>query len=319
MVHIGAKTIKEIFSRAEKGGIFYPGLYEMVILIFYCGFPRQELVGLTIGDIFRNGMEERVSKCPDIIGCLSELRKNYGSLRKDTPLFPRYFPNKEKKFYDDFKKVCICVVGRPIRLAEIKHAGMRAFFLKLDSIKEKALNEKRKEINEKRKEIMPVVEHRELNNFFESRLESLDQTLREYKSSPFLKYKDVASQYGYNDARHVAKIMRGWKKQYYTNQDRLYMALNDLESLCNQFDVNQLEKQVWKILYYVYHRDRKKGDKPQEWYVKRYIVDLFRKIENWSKTGKIKITSVMIKKTFEQIAKNYPEKLSQLTRNDVEF
>jgi len=313
MVVISANTIKEIFSKAEEKGVFYPGLYEMVMLIFNCGIPRQELVGLTIGDIFKDEMEKRIVRCPAIIRHLLKLKED-GKLQKDTPLFPRYFPNKEKKFYADFKKVCICTVGKAITCAEIKHEGMKSFFLELDSIKEK-------ELREERKEIQRLIKQNGSNGFFKSRLKWLEQDLRAYKSSPSSKYRDVATQYGYSNsdnAEDVGKIIRGWKKRYYTNQDRLEMALNDLENSCDQFDAKQLEKQIWKILYYAYHRDRKKGDKPQEWYVKKNIVDLLGKVKNWSKAGKIKISLPTINKVFTKIVIEFPEKLPKMTRDEIQ-
>ena len=310
MVVISANTIKEIFSKAEEKGVFYPGLYEMVMLIFNCGIPRQELVGLTIGDISKDGMKKRINRCPAIIRHLRKLKED-GKLQKDTPLFPRYFSNKKEKFYDNFKEVCICTVGKAITYTEIKHEGMKSFFLELDSIKEKELREECKEIQE-------FIKQNGSNKLLKLRLKQLKRWLEAYKSSPSRKYRDVATQYGCKDYRHVGKIIQGWKKRYYTNQDRLEMALNDLENSCDQFDAKQLEKQIWKILYYAYHRDRKKGDKPQEWYVKKNIVDLLGKVKNWSKAGKIKISLPTIDKVFTKIVIEFPEKLPKMTRDEIQ-
>lgn len=228
MEELDIDLIKEIFENARQKGVFYPGLYEAVMLAYKCGLKKQHLVGLKTGDLVNVELKERISVCGNFLGrYLKSLQKD-GKLNANLPLFSRYYPNKERQFNKDLREVCLCACGKSIKYNDFIRAGMKNFHSELD-------------------ESMPKSE----------------------------KYKQVARQYEYKDLNHIGKIINGYSKHFHTNESRLRNEINRLSgSYFSENNLSYLEKQIWKILYYAYHRDRKKGDKPQEWYVKKCITPL---------------------------------------------
>ncbi len=194
MTEINAETLKKLFDDAREAGVFYPGLYEMMMMAYCCGVKRRELITLKLDDFIEEiGEETKVKKrflrCKMPLGSYLEELKKDGELSLELPLFPRYYNRDPKKIYVDFNKVCLCTLSNRIRYVDIINAGMRDFFAGLPE----------------EEFIMPEHVNGEMRNFFAAHFSEDAQMDR--------KYRAVAEQYGYKNIDYVCQVLNDNKKE----------------------------------------------------------------------------------------------------------
>lgn len=92
-------------DKLKKGGREFPGLYEFLSLIFYCGFKINELTMMSIADVASANHRKWSSSCQEAIDkYLEEMTSRLKSIPDpDSPLFPEYYgENGRRKFNRHF-------------------------------------------------------------------------------------------------------------------------------------------------------------------------------------------------------------------------
>jgi len=113
------KNIKSQIDQTEDAENKFPELMTMITIIFYCGFKRQEIVSMNIGDVLSADHREWSPFCQKAI---DDYIKSLGdNLDANSPLFPQY--RGEKKIYRHLKRISDSLGYVTIRDEGIKYTS----------------------------------------------------------------------------------------------------------------------------------------------------------------------------------------------------
>ena len=89
-------------DRLKREGKEFPGLYEFLALIFYCGFTINELTSMSIGNVTSPGHRKWSPFCQKAIdGYLEEMKSRLGHIPKPYyPLFPEYYGSRGRRKFN---------------------------------------------------------------------------------------------------------------------------------------------------------------------------------------------------------------------------